>query len=64
MFLRPIQFRFGTLRLLAFLKIKVIFQWQRFQIVDGIQENVMGQLMMIGRTLWGPRVPTLKGTEV
>ena len=22
-----------------------------------------GQLMVIGRTVWGPQVPTLKGTE-
>ena len=24
---------------------------------------MMGQLMVIGRTMWGPKVPTLKGTE-
>ena len=28
-----------------------------------IQENMMGQLMETGRTVWGPKVPTLKGTE-
>ena len=28
-----------------------------------VQENTMGQLMAIGRTVWGPTVPTLKGTE-
>ena len=27
------------------------------------QENTMGQLMTIGRILWGPKVPTLKVTE-
>ena len=36
---------------------------KRFQTVDEIQENTMGQLMAIGRTVWGPKVPTLKGTE-
>ena len=25
--------------------------------------NTTGQLMVIGRTVWGPNVPTLKGTE-
>ena len=29
-----------------------------------IQENMTGQLMEIRRTVWGPSVPTLKGTEV
>ena len=28
-----------------------------------IQKNMTGQLMAIGRTVWGPKVPTLKGTE-
>ena len=29
-----------------------------------IQENTMGQLMATRRTVWGPTVPTLKGTEM
>ena len=28
-----------------------------------IQENMTGQLMAIGGTVWGPKVPTLKRTE-
>ena len=36
---------------------------KKFQTVNEIQENMMGQLMAIGRTVWGPQVPTLKGTE-
>ena len=28
-----------------------------------IQENMTGQLMVIGRTVWDPKVPALKGTE-
>ena len=27
------------------------------------QENMVGQLMAIGRIMWGPKVPTLKATE-
>ena len=37
---------------------------KRFQTINEIQENITGQLMVIGRTVWGPKVPTLKGTEV
>ena len=36
---------------------------KRYQTSNDIQENVMGQLMATGRTVWGPTVPTLKGTE-
>ena len=36
---------------------------QRFQTIHDIQENTIGQLMVTGRTVWGPKVPTLKGTE-
>ena len=44
-------------------KLKSPLKRKRFQTVDEIQENTMGQLMAIGRTVWGPKVPTLKGTE-
>ena len=37
---------------------------KRFQTLDEIQENMTGQLMETGRTVWGPKVSTLKGTEV
>ena len=45
---------------------KVSFLHQRFQAINEIQENMMGQLMTIGRSVWGPKceVPVLKGTEV
>ena len=36
---------------------------KRFQTIDKIQENTTGQLMAVGRTVWGPKVLTLKGTE-
>ena len=69
----PLQPRFGTLRLLTFPKTKITFER------DEIQENRMEQLMAIknkilqsvlnngrdgGRTVWGPKVPTWKRTEV
>ena len=44
-------------------KLKSPFKGKRFQTIGEIQENTTGQLMVIGRTVWGPRVPTLKGTE-
>ena len=47
-----------------FLKLKSPLKGKRFQTIDEIQENMMGQLMVTGRTAWGPEVPTLKGTEV
>ena len=37
---------------------------KRFQTLSEIQENTMGQLMASGRTVWGFKVQTLKGTEV
>ena len=47
-----------------FPKLKSCLKGKRFQTIDEIQENKMGQLMVIGRTVWGPKVPTLKGAEV
>ena len=46
-----------------FPKLKSPLKGKRFQTIDEIQENTMGQLMATGRTVWGPKVPTLKGTE-
>ena len=59
----PLQPRFGILQLLAFPKLKAPLKANRFQTVDEIQENTMGQLMATGRTVWGPKVLPLKGTE-
>ena len=47
-----------------FSKLKSPLKGKRFQTVDEIQENNTGQLMVMGRTVCGPKVPTLKGTEV
>ena len=46
-----------------FPKLKSPLKRRRFQTVREIQENMMGQLMAIGRTVWVPKVPILKGTE-
>ena len=55
--------RFGTLWLLAFPETKITFERKGFQTLDEIQENMTGQLIVTGITVWGPKVPTLKGTE-
>ena len=47
-----------------FPELKPPLKGKRFHTVDKIQENRTGQLMVIGRTVWGPKVPPLKGTEV
>ena len=46
-----------------FPKLKSPLKGKRFQIISEIQENTTRQLMMIGKTMWGPKVPTLKETE-
>ena len=47
-----------------FPKQKSPLKVKRFQTIDEIQENTTGQQMVIGRTVWGPNVPALKGTGV
>ena len=46
-----------------FPKLKSPLKGKRFPTVDEIQENTTGQLMAIGRTMWGANVPTLKGLK-
>ena len=46
-----------------FPKLKSPLKGKRFQTVSEVQENTVGQLMVMGRTGCGPKVPTLKGTE-
>ena len=43
-----------------FPKLKSPLKGKRLQIVNEIQENTTGQLMATGRTMWGPKVPTLR----
>ena len=47
-----------------FPKLKSPLKGKRFQTINKIQENMTGQLMVIERTVWGPKVPTLRGIEV
>ena len=47
-----------------FPQLKSPLQGKRFQTINEIQENMTGQLMVIGRTVWGPKVPILKGNDV
>ena len=47
-----------------FPKLKSSMKGKRFQTISDIQENMMGQLMANGRTVWCPKVPTFKGTQV
>ena len=44
-------------------ELKSPLKGKGFETVNEIQENTVGQLMVIGRTVWGPKVLTLKGTE-
>ena len=46
-----------------FPKVKLPIKGKRFQTCDEIQENRMEELMATGRSVWGLKVPTLKGTE-
>ena len=39
-----------------FPKLKSPFKGKRFPSIDEIQENPKGQLMAVGRTVWGPKV--------
>ena len=58
----PLQPRFGSMQLLAFPKPKITFEREDIsdcQIDSGIYDGAVD-----GRTVWGPKVPTLKGTEV
>ena len=40
-----------------FPKLKSPLKGKRFQTVNEIQENMIGQLIVIGKTVWGPKVP-------
>ena len=59
----PLQPRFSALWLLGFPRTKITFEREEISDHDEIEENIMGQLMAIGRTVWGPKVPTWKWTE-
>ena len=45
-----------------FPKLKSPLKRKRFQTINEILENTMGRLVVIGRTVWGPKEPILKRT--
>ena len=47
-----------------FPKLKSPLKGKRFQTIDEIQENMTGQLMVIGRTVSDLKTPTFKWTDV
>ena len=53
----PLQPRFCALQLLAFPESKITFEREEISDHWWVQENMIGQLMVIGRTVWGPKVP-------
>ena len=53
----------GLCNFWLFPQLKSPLKGKRFQTMDEIQENTIRQLMAIGRTVWGPKMSTLKGTE-
>ena len=65
------QPRFGALRPLAFPKTKITFErsfrklqwgsWWQFQ--QRILQGILNSRRDAGRTVWGPKMSTLKGTE-
>ena len=58
----PLQPRCGVLQLLAFPKTKITFE--RDEISDCQWDSGKYDGAADGKTVWGPKVPTLKGTEV
>ena len=59
----PLQPRFGALWL-PFPKTKITFEREEISDCWWDSGKYEGWLMVIGRTVWGPKVPTVKGTEV
>ena len=47
-----------------FPKWKSPLKGRSFQTINKIQETMTRQLMATGRTVWGDKVPTVKGTEM
>ena len=62
--LSPTTAQIGAPVTSCFSQIKITFKSKRFWTIDEIWEISTGQLMAIGKTLWGSKVPISKGTEV
>ena len=59
----PLHPSFSALQLLAFPKTKITFEIEEISDHQWDSWKYNGQLMAIRRTVWGLKVPTLKGTE-
>ena len=59
----PLQPRFCALWLLAFPKTKITFEREEISDHHWDIGKYDGQLIAIGKTVWGPKVPGLKGSE-
>ena len=59
----PLQPRFGALQLPAFSKTKITFEREEISDCQWDSGKYNGQPMVTDRTVWGPKVPTWKGTE-
>ena len=61
--LAPLKHRFGTVQLLVFPKTKTTFEREEISDRWWGSGKYDGQLMAIGRTVWGHKVRTLKRTK-
>ena len=61
--LSPSKPRFGALWHLAFPKTKITFEREEISDCWWDSGKYVPKLTAIGQTVWGPKVPTLKGTE-
>ena len=52
----------GTLQLMDFPKTEIFWNGRDFRPSKN-EENMTGQIIAIGRTVWGPKVPPLQGIE-
>ena len=59
----PLKPRFGALWLLSFPKTQMTFEKEEISNHRWDSGKYDGAADAIGRTVWGPKVPTLKGTE-
>ena len=59
----PLQPRLDTLTTSGFPQTKIIFEREESSDHWWDSGKYDGQLMTTGRTVWGPKVPALKGTE-
>ena len=59
-----LQPRFGAHNFWVFSKTKITFEREAISDCKWNSGKYDGAVMAIGRTVWGPKVPTLKGTDM